>query len=105
MLTRGSDFVTTPPLPSSSPGPTTELMEVSPLPHKTPFCTQVEITSPTPLSTPTVDSDQDDDMVLDSPAPITRLGPMEPSVPIPAELVHEHSWRPCKRTVRADSLT
>ncbi|KJZ78345.1 hypothetical protein HIM_02383 [Hirsutella minnesotensis 3608] len=78
-------FVTTPPLPSSSPGPTTELMEVSPLPHKTPFCTQIELTSPIPITTPTIDDDQDDDMVLDSPAPITRQGSLEPSKPIVAD--------------------
>ncbi|KAH7328627.1 hypothetical protein B0I35DRAFT_473310 [Stachybotrys elegans] len=62
----GRGYVTTPPLPSSSPAPLTELMEVSPLPHKVPFCTQIEVTSPTPISTP------DEEMVLDSPAPITR---------------------------------
>ncbi|PHH88064.1 hypothetical protein CDD83_8049 [Cordyceps sp. RAO-2017] len=78
-------FVTTPPLPSSSPGPMTELMEVSPLPHKTPFCTQIEVTSPTPISTPTVDEDHDDDMALDSPAPIARQGSLEPPKPIVAD--------------------
>lgn len=62
------DFVTTPPLPSSSPAPAVEHMELSPLPHKTPFFAQVEIESPTPGSTPS----DDQDMVLDSPAPITR---------------------------------
>ncbi|EQL00916.1 rhodanese-like domain-containing protein [Ophiocordyceps sinensis CO18] len=78
-------FVTTPPLPSSSPGPTTELMDVSPLPHKTPFCTQIEVTTPTPISTPTIDDDHDDEMVLDSPAPNTRQGSLEPSKPIVAD--------------------
>ncbi|KAJ6445978.1 M-phase inducer phosphatase [Purpureocillium lavendulum] len=81
-------FVTTPPLPSSSPGPAavTELMEVSPLPHKTPFAsTQIEITSPTPISTPTVDEDEDDAMALDSPAPITRAGSLEPPKPLVAD--------------------
>ncbi|KAI9171462.1 M-phase inducer phosphatase [Paramyrothecium foliicola] len=70
----GRDYVTTPPLPSSSPAPLTELMEMSPLPHKAPFCTQIEITSPTPLSTPGVD----EAMMLDSPAPITRQSSLEP---------------------------
>jgi M-phase inducer tyrosine phosphatase len=63
-----SDFVTTPPLPSSSPAPVVEHMELSPLPHKTPFCAQIEMGSPTPGST---FSDYQD-MVLDSPAPIAR---------------------------------
>ncbi|GAO18124.1 uncharacterized protein UV8b_02916 [Ustilaginoidea virens] len=61
-------YVTTPPLPSSSPAPVVEYMELSPLPHKTPFFAQVEIQSPTPGSTPS----SDQDMVLDSPAPIPR---------------------------------
>ena len=60
-------WVTTPPLPSSSPAPFLERMEVSPLPHKLPYCTQIEVTTPTPVSTP-----DDDDIMLDSPAPIPR---------------------------------
>lgn len=73
-------MVTTPPLPSSSPGPTMELMEVSPLPHKTPFTMHVDMASPTPASTPILDDEQDDDdMALDSPAP------MEPTKPIVAD--------------------
>ncbi|PFH57093.1 hypothetical protein XA68_15520 [Ophiocordyceps unilateralis] len=76
-------MVTTPPLPSSSPGPTMELMEMSPLPHKMPFVTHVDMASPTPASTPAVDEEQDEDeddyMVLDSPAPI------EPPKPIVAD--------------------
>ena len=73
-------------------------MEVSPLPHKTPFSAHVQVTSPTPLSTPTVDEDDndgcggcddddDDDMMLDSPAPITRHGSLEPHKPLMAEFV------------------
>ncbi|RFN53136.1 m-phase inducer phosphatase [Fusarium flagelliforme] len=77
----GRDSVTTPPLPSSSPAPLKELMEISPLPHKTPFFTQFEITSPTPGSTPAAD----EEMVLDSPAPISRQSSLEPPKPIMAE--------------------
>ncbi|KAM0427502.1 hypothetical protein ACHAPT_007462 [Fusarium lateritium] len=73
--------VTTPPLPSSSPAPLTELMEVSPLPHKAPFFTQFEITSPTPGSTPAAD----DEMILDSPAPISRQSSLEPPKHIVAD--------------------
>ncbi|KAG9257987.1 rhodanese-like domain-containing protein [Emericellopsis atlantica] len=78
--TRG--FCTTPPLPSSSPAPTMdtmdsmETMEMSPLPHKPPFTTQIEITSPTPLATPSHD---DDSMMLDSPPPLPRQSSVEPS--------------------------
>ncbi|KAK3309716.1 Rhodanese-like domain-containing protein [Chaetomium strumarium] len=60
----GRGYVTTPPLPpSSSPG-CAEMMEMSPLPHKGPFVTQVEIPSPTPGSddTPLLES-------LESPGP------------------------------------
>ncbi|KAF5025022.1 hypothetical protein F66182_2890 [Fusarium sp. NRRL 66182] len=79
--TEGRDSVTTPPLPSSSPAPLRELMEVSPLPHKAPFFTQFEITSPTPGSTPAAD----DEMVLDSPAPISRQSSLEPPKSIVSE--------------------
>jgi len=58
-------------------------MEISPLPHKTPFFTQFEITSPTPGSTPAAD----EEMVLDSPAPISRQSSLEPPKPIMAESV------------------
>ncbi|RFU35199.1 hypothetical protein B7463_g1172, partial [Scytalidium lignicola] len=43
----GRDFMTTPPLPSSSPGPLSDAMDMSPLPHKTSFYQQ-EFQSPTP---------------------------------------------------------
>ncbi|KAM3509023.1 hypothetical protein MY10362_000812 [Beauveria mimosiformis] len=63
-----ADYVTTPPLPSSSPAAMTEYVELSPLPHKTPFCLQSESSaSPTPNS-----FSGDEDMMLDSPAPISR---------------------------------
>lgn len=39
--------VTTPPLPSSSPGPGNDSMEISPLPHKTPFIATQTVASPT----------------------------------------------------------
>ncbi|KAM3543271.1 hypothetical protein ARSEF1564_003801 [Beauveria bassiana] len=62
------DYVTTPPLPSSSPAAMTEYMELSPLPHKTPFSLQSESSaSPTPNA-----FSGDEDMMLDSPAPISR---------------------------------
>ncbi|KEY66150.1 hypothetical protein S7711_05320 [Stachybotrys chartarum IBT 7711] len=76
----GRGQVTTPPLPSSSPGPLVELMEMSPLPHKVPVCAQIEVTSPTPLSTPA-----EEDMLLDSPAPITRQGSLEQLKPVVSE--------------------
>ncbi|OLN97123.1 M-phase inducer phosphatase [Colletotrichum chlorophyti] len=75
------DYVTTPPLPGSSPAPLNEMMDVSPLPHKLPFMTQIEITSPTPGSTPTAE----DEMMLDSPAPIPRQASLEPPKPLVAE--------------------
>ncbi|KAF4983765.1 hypothetical protein FZEAL_888 [Fusarium zealandicum] len=78
---RSIDAVTTPPLPSSSPAPLTELMEVSPLPHKAPFFTQFEITSPTPGCTPATE----DEMMLDSPAPILRQTSLEPPKSIVAD--------------------
>ncbi|RAL66259.1 hypothetical protein DID88_005930 [Monilinia fructigena] len=53
----GRDCATTPPLPSSSPGPLNERMDISPLPHKQPyFSAQIEIASPTPGGTPMEDT-------------------------------------------------
>lgn len=46
--------MTTPPLPSSSPAPGVDMMEMSPLPHKPPY--QRAVTSEASLKTPTVDS-------------------------------------------------
>jgi M-phase inducer tyrosine phosphatase len=74
-------FCTTPPLPSSSPAQLLETMEMSPLPHKAPFCNQVEITSPTPISTPSRNDEDDEEMMLDSPAPISRQPSVEPIRP------------------------
>lgn len=51
-------------------------MEVSPLPHKTPFGAQKAVTSPTLLGTPS-DNDVDEEMMLDSPAPISRKSSAE----------------------------
>ncbi|KAJ5160797.1 M-phase inducer phosphatase [Penicillium canariense] len=48
------DVMTTPPLPSSSPAPAMDMMEMSPLPHKPAFVmtTEIEVHSPSPLGTP-----------------------------------------------------
>ncbi|KAI9781848.1 MAG: cell division cycle- protein [Geoglossum umbratile] len=44
------EHTTTPPLPSSSPGPGNDSMDMSPLPHKAPFSSfRIEIDSPTPV--------------------------------------------------------
>ncbi|KAI4146963.1 MAG: hypothetical protein L6R39_003275 [Caloplaca ligustica] len=53
----GRACVTTPPLPSSSPGPGNDSMDMSPLPHKAPYqvITRVQLQSPTPEATPSPD--------------------------------------------------
>ena len=60
--------VTTPPVPSSSPGLTSDGMDISPLPHKAPFLTQVDIQlqSPTPELTPAESSS------LTNPSPVAK---------------------------------
>lgn len=62
------EYQTTPPLPAtSSPGGMD--MDISPVPmHKGGFVSQIEIHSPTPLASP----EDDEEMMLDSPAPIAR---------------------------------
>ena len=56
------EFATTPPIPSSSPGPLDERMDISPLPHKQPYNAQIQIQSPTPQP-------QDEDMGMESSPP------------------------------------
>ncbi|OAX80342.1 hypothetical protein ACJ72_05330 [Emergomyces africanus] len=47
----GRDTMTTPPLPSSSPAMSVDMMDMSPLPHKIPFCHHVD----SDLESPTAD--------------------------------------------------
>ncbi|KAL7932770.1 hypothetical protein V8C35DRAFT_328357 [Trichoderma chlorosporum] len=89
------DFVTTPPLPPSSPSQRTDILESSPLPHKVTFSDLVEIASPTPISCLAKDA-----VMLDSPVPISRQSSLdimrsrsrhaslEPTKPIVAESVN-----------------
>ncbi|KAJ2905375.1 tyrosine-phosphatase [Zalerion maritima] len=69
----GRDYVTTPPIPTSSPVPVEDFMDVSPLPHKVASCTQIEVDSPSPalaLSS----QDEDSEMLIDveDPSPVVR---------------------------------
>ena len=76
--TSDSEYVTTPPIPTSSPFPIEDLMDVSPLPHKVFGCTQIPVDSPTPASSE--DSEEDSEMsieVEDSPA--VRPSLMDPA--------------------------
>ena len=67
------ETMTTPPLPSSSPAPAMDVMEMSPLPHKPSFAAASE----TSIKSPTVDSSS-----LDSPFNAARSplvgSPLEP---------------------------
>jgi M-phase inducer tyrosine phosphatase len=65
----GRGYVTTPPLPASSPG-CVDMMDMSPLPHKIPFVAHIEVPSPSPGS---------DDMMMETPVP--RSGSLQPSRP------------------------
>lgn len=67
----GIEQVTTPPLPSSSPGPGNDSMEISPLPHKAPFiATQI-------VASPTREAAHIDDLISSlpkvSPPPLTEV--------------------------------
>lgn len=55
------ECVRTPPIPSSSPGPGNDSMDMSPLPHKAAFAmaTRIYLTSPTPEATPTEEAKLD----------------------------------------------
>ena len=47
------ELARTPPIPSSSPGPGNDSMDISPLPHKAPFAISnyIEVQPPTPQTT------------------------------------------------------
>ncbi|OJJ45415.1 hypothetical protein ASPZODRAFT_589402 [Penicilliopsis zonata CBS 506.65] len=70
--------MTTPPLPSSSPAPTLEIMDMSPLPHKIPYIvtTDVELKSPTP------DTAMESPTMTGTPSSLLQASPMaEPQGP------------------------
>jgi M-phase inducer tyrosine phosphatase len=71
------EVMTTPPLPSSSPAPNMDVMEMSPLPHKLPYTltTEVVIQSPTP------EMSVDSSMCDDEPSPLAE-SPMEDAQPM-----------------------
>ncbi|KAL4820421.1 M-phase inducer phosphatase [Aspergillus spinulosporus] len=74
------DAMTTPPLPSSSPAPAMDIMDMSPLPHKPPFTStpEIELDSPTLESSP-MDATMmsTDDLVPDSPTVPPKDGKQE----------------------------
>ncbi|KAI9871187.1 MAG: cell division cycle- protein [Pleopsidium flavum] len=65
----GREGMTTPPIPSSSPGPGNDSMDISPLPHKAPFhvMTHIEVQSPTPETTPNEPMPLYNDSIPESP--------------------------------------
>ena len=82
-LTHVTASLTTPPVPSSSPGFSSDTMDISPLPHKPPFAAtiDVQLLSPTPELTPA------DTSVLSMPSPPldTPLEPAKLCLPQPWE--------------------
>ena len=74
-----AEYVTTSPLLlSSSPG-NVDMMDMSPLPHKAPFTVQIEVPSPSPVTSPS----PTDDLMVDSPVP--RQTSQEPPKAVVAE--------------------
>ena len=61
----------TPPIPSSSPGPGIDSMEISPLPHKVPFVAEPQLDS-TPMDGIEDDSAYEPDPMQDSPSEPAR---------------------------------
>lgn len=71
------DEVTTPDVPSSSPG--ANAMDVSPLPHKAPhFVSQVTLPSPTPESTPEIEDEPSRDLLSPDEPPIVPSTTFQP---------------------------
>ncbi|GES63537.1 rhodanese-like protein [Aspergillus terreus] len=81
---RNEETMTTPPLPSSSPAPAMDIMDMSPLPHKPPFnITEVEI------STPTLDVSP-----MDSPMEPSASSPLQDSPLVPHKDAQQERKRP-----------
>ena len=76
MINKKQVTIMTPPPLSSSPCPPCDSMDISPLPHKLPFSTTINVQSPTPEPTPSNDS------MLSSPSvvPESPIELMKPSV-------------------------
>lgn len=66
-----------------------ESMDISPMPLRAPLFTTIEVTSPTPLTTPLIDdaseiqSPEDESMVLDSPSTMIRQSAATLEIPRP----------------------
>ncbi|KAJ5627424.1 hypothetical protein N7528_004851 [Penicillium herquei] len=84
------DVMTTPPLPSSPAGPGLDIMEMSPLPHKPAFImtTEIEVHSPSPLTTP-----MDSPVRSAAPSPL-QASPMEAPTNRPPEYVRSNVLGP-----------
>ncbi|KAF6233035.1 hypothetical protein HO173_008791 [Letharia columbiana] len=84
----GRERASTPPLPSSSPGPGTDSMEISPLPHKAPFVVSTHV-EPTPLTSPMEEVPLSllEDVMQDSPTEA-------PKQPAPSERRRSSLMRP-----------
>ncbi|PGH01647.1 M-phase inducer tyrosine phosphatase [Blastomyces parvus] len=74
----GRDTMTTPPLPSSSPAISVDMMDMSPLPHKLPYSHQ----SDSDLESPTTDlSHPKPNIYMPSPLQDSPMEPFRPNVP------------------------
>lgn len=84
------DEVTTPDVPSSSPGP--NAMDISPLPHKPPhFVSQVTLPSPSPEITLGIEDEPSPDLLSPNELPIAQSAPLfQPptSVQLPEYVCH-----------------
>ncbi|KAI4254682.1 MAG: hypothetical protein LQ352_002956 [Teloschistes flavicans] len=94
------ESVTTPPPPSSSPGPGNDSMEISPLPHKAPYQSimQIQPQSPTPEATPSED-------VTMACTEIVPQPPVETSRPTYMERRRSSLLRPSLARARGSSTT
>ncbi|KAJ5662710.1 hypothetical protein N7462_011636 [Penicillium macrosclerotiorum] len=94
------DVMTTPPLPSSSPAPAIDIMEMSPLPHKPAFIvtTEIEVHSPSPLGTP-----MDSPTASNAPSPL-QASPIESPAGLPFERRRPHFLRPSLARSKAQSF-
>ncbi|KAL6714602.1 m-phase inducer phosphatase [Lecanora helva] len=97
----GRERTTTPPIPSSSPGPGIESMEISPLPHKAPFVVTKQV-DPTPEIIPMEeDTPSTVDVMQDSPLDTAK----QPALPEPLGRRRSSLMRPSLARTKGSSTT
>ncbi|KAF9888070.1 cell division cycle- protein [Aspergillus nanangensis] len=97
---RHEETMTTPPLPSSSPAPAIEIMEMSPLPHKPPF----NLVSEVEIATPMLEVSSMDSLMLPPASSPLQESPLVPHMDAQQERKRPTFLRPSLARSKAQSF-